>query len=140
MIYLTQLIHVREGCEADFQQFEEIVLPRLSRYSGELLLRLRPDQASKIAGSGELPYEVHIVRFETEEGLARYSNDEERQRWLHLKEPGLVDVRTRARQRFLRIAGEFLHRLHEWLEDAASIWDARRQSKMMPSGEFVTFY
>ena len=86
MIYLTQLIHVREGREADFQQFEEIVLPRLSRYSGELLLRLRPDQASKIAGSGELPYEVHIVRFETEEGLARYSNDEERQRWLHLKD------------------------------------------------------
>ena len=32
MIYLTQLIHVREGREADFQQFEEIVLPLLSRY------------------------------------------------------------------------------------------------------------
>ena len=86
MIYLTQLIYVREGREADFQQFEEVVLPRLSRYSGELVLRLRPDQGSKIAGSGELPYEVHIVRFETEEGLARYSNDEERQRWLHLKD------------------------------------------------------
>jgi hypothetical protein len=71
---------VREGREADFQQFEEIVLPRLSQYSGELVLRLRPDRASKIAGSGDLPYEVHVVRFETEEGLARYSNDEERQR------------------------------------------------------------
>ena len=33
MIYLTQLIHVREGREADFQQFEEIVLPRLAGYS-----------------------------------------------------------------------------------------------------------
>ena len=69
MIYLTQLIYVREGREADFQQFEEIVLPRLSQYSGELVLRLRPDRASKIAGSGDLPYEVHVVRFETEEGL-----------------------------------------------------------------------
>ena len=86
MIYLTQLIYVREGREADFQQFGEIVLPRLSQYSGELVLRLRPDRASKIAGSGELPYEVHVVRFETEEGIARYSNDEERQRWLHLKD------------------------------------------------------
>ena len=37
MIYLTQLIYVREGREADFQQFEEIVLPRLSQYSGELV-------------------------------------------------------------------------------------------------------
>jgi hypothetical protein len=86
MIYLTQLIYVREGREADFQQFEEIVLPRLSQYSCELVLRLRPDRASKIAGSGDLPYEVHVVRFETEEGLARYSNDEERQRWLKLKD------------------------------------------------------
>jgi hypothetical protein len=86
MIYLTQLIYVHNGREADFQQFEEIVLPRLSRYAGELVLRLRPDQTSKIAGSGELPYEVHVVRFETEEGLARYSDDDERQRWLHLKD------------------------------------------------------
>jgi hypothetical protein len=86
MIYLTQLIYVREGHETDFHRFEDIVLPRLTRYSGELVLRLRPDATSKVAGSGELPYEVHVVRFETEEGLARYSDDEERQRWLHLKD------------------------------------------------------
>ena len=86
MIYLTQLIYVLEGREADFQQFEEIVLPRLSQYSGELVLRLRPDRASRIAGSGDPPYEIHVVRFETEEDLARYSNDEERQRCLHLKD------------------------------------------------------
>jgi hypothetical protein len=55
-------------------------------YSGELVLRLRPDEASKIGGTGELPYEVHIVRFETEDGLVRYAQDEERQRWLHLKD------------------------------------------------------
>ena len=46
MIYLTQLIYVREGREADFQQFEEILLPRLSQYSGVLVLRLWPDRAS----------------------------------------------------------------------------------------------
>ena len=41
MIYLTQLIYVREGREADFQQFEEIILPRFQpEYSGELVLRL----------------------------------------------------------------------------------------------------
>jgi hypothetical protein len=86
MAYVTQLIYVREGHEADFERFEAIVLPRLSGYSGELVLRLRPDPASKIGGTAELPYEVHIVRFETDEDLARYSQDEERQRWVHLKD------------------------------------------------------
>src|SRR6185295_9963618 len=69
MIYLTQLIYIHQGHENDFQRFEDIVLPRLIRYSGELVLRLRPDRASMIAGSSELPYEVHVLRFETEEGL-----------------------------------------------------------------------
>ena len=36
-------------------------------------------------GTAELPYEVHIVRFESDEDLDRYSQDEERKRWLHLK-------------------------------------------------------
>jgi hypothetical protein len=86
MIYLTQLIYVHEGHEHDFQRFEDIVLPRLIQYAGELVLRLRPDRASMIAGSSELPYEVHVLRFETEEGLDGYSLDEERRRWLHLKD------------------------------------------------------
>jgi antibiotic biosynthesis monooxygenase (ABM) superfamily enzyme len=86
VIYVTQLIYVREGHEADFERFEAIVLPRLRSYSGELVLRIRPDPASKISGTAELPYEVHIIRFENDEDLARYSQDEERQRWLHLKD------------------------------------------------------
>ncbi len=86
MVYVTQLIHVREGREAEFERFEAIVLPRLNAYRGELVLRLRPDPASRIGGTAELPYEVHVVRFETEEDLGRYSQDEERQRWIHLKD------------------------------------------------------
>ena len=38
-----------------------------------------------MAGSHEVPYEVHLVSFETEEGLAGYSSDDERQHFLHLK-------------------------------------------------------
>jgi hypothetical protein len=86
MAYVTQLIYVREGHEADFELFEAIVLPRLIGYSGELVLRLRPEPSSKIGGTAELPYQVHIVRLETDEDLARYSQDEERQRWVHLKD------------------------------------------------------
>jgi len=86
MIYLTQLVYVREGHEATFQQFEDIVLPLLAKHRGELLLRLRPPADSKIGGSSDTPYEVHVVRFESDADLAGYSSDEERQRCLHLKE------------------------------------------------------
>jgi len=86
MIYLTQLIYVREGQEAVFARFEDAVLPLLSKYRGELLLRLRPGPASRLDGCSETPYEIHVVRFESDDDLGRYSNDEERQRLLPLKD------------------------------------------------------
>ncbi len=92
MIYVTQLIYIREGCEKAFHEFEDAVLPLLARYRGELLLRLRPDPASMIGGSSEMPYEIHIVRFETEADLAAYSNDEERTRHLPLKDESVRRV------------------------------------------------
>jgi len=85
MVIVTQLIYVHPGHEAEFHEFEDTVLPLLPAYGGELLLRLRPDAASMIGGSSEPPYEVHIVRFESEAALARFANSEERQRVLHLK-------------------------------------------------------
>src|SRR4029453_6625697 len=86
MIYLTQLIYIREGREATFNEFEDTVLPLLARHRGELLLRLRPGRESKLDGSSEAPYEVHVVRFESHDHLARCSNDQDRQRVLPLKE------------------------------------------------------
>jgi hypothetical protein len=86
MIYLTQLIYVREGEEPTFHEFEESVLGLLPKYRGELVLRLRPDPRSKIDGSAEAPYEVHIVSFESDEDFARYSNDEQRKRMLPYKD------------------------------------------------------
>jgi uncharacterized protein (DUF1330 family) len=85
MIALTQFVYVDAGKEKAFEEFEAIVLPLLPRHGGELLLRLRPNTATFIAGSWEVPYEVHVVSFETEEGLVSYSNDEARQRFLELK-------------------------------------------------------
>ena len=90
MIYLTQLIYVREGSEAVFHSFEDAVLPLLSKYRGELLLRLRPGETSRIGGSEDTPYEIHVVRFESDDDLLRYSNDEERKRLLPLKEQSVL--------------------------------------------------
>src|SRR5262245_31348389 len=92
MVYLTQLVYLREGQDAILQEVEDIVLPLLSKYQGELLLRLRPDRRIKISGSGEVPYELHVVRFKSEDDLARYSNDDERKRVLHLKDKAVAST------------------------------------------------
>jgi len=86
MIVLTQLIYVREDREQLFQEFESLVLPLLARHGGELLLRLRPDAASIVGGSAEPPYEVHVVSFQSEEGLATYMSDPARRAVLHMKD------------------------------------------------------
>lgn len=86
MLYVTQLVYVHAGREAMFHEFEDVVLPLLQKYRGELLLRLRPDAASKIAGAEEVPYELHLVRFTTKADLEAYASDEARQRVLHLRD------------------------------------------------------
>ena len=92
MIYVTQLVYVREGQEESFQQFEDLVLPLLGKYGGELILRLRPGPGSLVGGTSECPYEVHVIRFEHEEDIHRFANDELRQRSLHLKERAVSHV------------------------------------------------
>ena len=89
MIYLTQLVYVRPGEEETFREFEDVVLPLLVEYGGELLLRLRPTAESVVAASIEVPYELHFLRFESEEGLEGYGRDESRQRVLALKDRSL---------------------------------------------------
>jgi uncharacterized protein (DUF1330 family) len=89
MIYLTQIMYVHAGREDTFEAFESIVLPLLAKYRGELVLRLRGD---KIAGSADAPHEVHIVKFESDEDLARYSNDPDRQRALALRDEAIRSV------------------------------------------------
>ena len=85
MLYLTQLIYVNDGEERTFQAFEDVAIPLISKYRGELLLRIRPNAESVISTGIEVPYEIHVVRFDSENDFRRFSEDEERQRALHLK-------------------------------------------------------
>ena len=85
MVYLTQLVYVNDGEERTFQAFEDVAIPLISKYRGELLLRIRPNAESIISTGIEVPYEIHIVRFDTEDDFQRFSEDEERQKALHLK-------------------------------------------------------
>ena len=85
MVVITQLVYIHPGMKHVFDEFEAVAIPLIGKHGGELLLRLRPTSEAFIAGSIDLPYEIHLVRFPSAVALAGFSADPERQRFLHLK-------------------------------------------------------
>lgn len=92
MIFLTQLIYIKEGQEDVFHQFEEIAIPAISKYNGRLLIRIRPEDHSIIENNIDKPYEIHIVEFDSEQDFQNFNQDEERRKFLHLKEQSVKAV------------------------------------------------
>lgn len=92
MIFFTQLIYIKEGQEAVFHQFEDIAIPTIAKYNGRLLLRIRPAEDTIIETTIERPYEVHLVEFDSEDDFGNFMKDEERKRFLHLKEQSIKSV------------------------------------------------
>ena len=92
MIFITQLIYIKEGQETVFHQFEDIVMPAILKYNGRLLLRVRPDSNSMIENHIEKPYEIHLVEFDTEQDFENFKQDEERKKFLYLKEQSVKSV------------------------------------------------
>lgn len=89
MIYITQLIYIIPGQEKIFNQFEDIAIPIILKYNGRLLLRVRPNDNSFIEHSIDKPYEIHFVEFDTEQDFENFKQDEERKKFLHLKEKSI---------------------------------------------------
>ena len=89
MIYIIQLIYIKEGQEIVFHQFEDIAIPIISKYNGRLLLRIRPNENSFIEYSIDKPYEIHIVEFDSEQDFENFKKDEQRKKFLHLKEQSI---------------------------------------------------
>ena len=89
MIYITQLIYIIAGEEDTFNQFEDIAIPIISKYNGRLLFRVRPDDNAFIEHHIEKPYEIHFVEFDTEQDFENFKRDEERKKFLHLKEKSI---------------------------------------------------
>ena len=55
MIYITQLIFIKEGQEDIFHQFEDMAIPIILKYNGRLTLRIRPTDDSIIENNIEKP-------------------------------------------------------------------------------------
>jgi uncharacterized protein (DUF1330 family) len=92
MIFITQLIYIKEGQEKVFQQFEDVAIPIIAKYNGRLLLRVRPDESAIIESQIEKPYEIHLVEFSTNDDFDHFMQDEERKKFLHLKEQSIRSV------------------------------------------------
>ena len=89
MIFITQLIYIIEGQEAVFDKFESIAIPTISKYNGRLLFRLRPSAEDYIESQIDKPYEIHLVEFDAQQDLDNFMKDEERRKFLHLKEQSI---------------------------------------------------
>lgn len=89
MIYITQLIYLKEGAADTFFEFENLAIPIIGRYNGELLMRIRPEAKNWIEGSMPLPFEVHLVSFASLADFESFKLDEERKTFLHLKEQSI---------------------------------------------------
>ncbi|QHS54321.1 DUF1330 domain-containing protein [Mucilaginibacter sp. 14171R-50] len=92
MLYITQLIYVKPGQENVFHQFEDIAIPLIEKYNGTLMLRVRPDEQAVIESNIDAPYEIHLVEFKGEQDLDNFMKDEERKKFLHLKEQSIESV------------------------------------------------
>ncbi len=92
MIFITQLIYIKEGQESVFHQFEKVAIPTISKYNGRLLIRVRPDNNSIIEDNIGKPYEIHLVEFDTEQDFENFKKDEERKKFLHLKDQSVKSI------------------------------------------------
>ncbi len=89
MILITQLIYIKAGQEKVFDEFEEVAIPLITKYRGRLLFRVRPASDAYIQNLLEKPYEIHLVEFEEESDFQAFMKDEERKKFLHLKEQSI---------------------------------------------------
>lgn len=85
-ILITQLIYIIEGQEKTFDEFESIAIPTIYKYNGRLLFRVRPTESNFIERYFDNPYEIHLVEFKTEQDFHKFKQDEDRQKFLHLKD------------------------------------------------------
>jgi antibiotic biosynthesis monooxygenase (ABM) superfamily enzyme len=90
-VTLCVLLWAHPGREADLVAYEDQVLGMVSDHGGRVLQRLRT------GGAGDGPFEIHVMRFAAEDGLAGYLADERRE--------ALADLRDSAisRARILRV-------------------------------------
>ena len=78
--------------KTDNVQDKEALLPHLQKLGGKLLYRFRPNEKSIMHSDGDPPYEIHIITFNSKEELQNYLENDERKKYLHLKEDSVSTI------------------------------------------------
>lgn len=92
MIYITQLIFIKQGKESMFQEFESHAIPLMEKYGGKMLYRIRPQKEDIQSEAKEIPYEIHFISFESETHLEQFINDDNRLKYVHLKNTSVTST------------------------------------------------
>lgn len=92
MIYLTQLIFVKEGKEETFMEFEEHAIPLMEKYNGRIIYRIRPTKDSFVDSDTDLPYEIHFISFDSDQDLQAFMKDDSRLKFIHLKNESVTST------------------------------------------------
>jgi len=92
LIYYTQLIFIKPGCEEEFHAFEDKVLPLLTEHNGELVYRVRPDKSAFVESSRALPYEIHLVTFGSKADFEGYKTDPTRLGFMAMKDNSVEKI------------------------------------------------
>ena len=68
------------------------LLPTILRYNGRLLLRIKPTKDNFIESHIEQPFELHLVEFQIQQDFESFLKDEERKKFLYLKEQSIKEA------------------------------------------------
>lgn len=72
---MISVLHIHQGREAEFEQFETEAARIMARYGGAIDRRIRVAPAD----GQDLPYEVHIVSFPDDRSFREYRRDSDLQ-------------------------------------------------------------
>ena len=54
--------------------------------------KIRKSQAQELSSHIDKPYEIHLVEFETQQDFDNFMRDEERKKFLHLKDQSIKEA------------------------------------------------
>jgi hypothetical protein len=56
------------------------------------MYRLRTKEDINFSVNKEMPYEIHLISFESEEGFEKFMNNDDRKKYVHLKDESVKSV------------------------------------------------
>ena len=83
---VSVFIYIYRETDKEFLEYESLVLPLLEKHNGRLLQRFRPSDENIFPAGKNVPFEIHVIEFDTETDFESYKNDPKRKKHSALAE------------------------------------------------------